>query len=328
MQFKQYSAGITFLYVDTFRRAFRGLAKTDAERAEARRQLAGLLAMQFGATGLLGLPLARTAGILIEAAVHAFDEEDDWSYEAALRQASANIARGVLGDYAGTRVARAMTKGAFDGFTPASLHGRLSISELWMREPYRDLEGRANATYLLEELAGPAYGIVSNVAGGVGNVLGGEYARGIEQLTPKVVGDGFKALRYAVENPTTRGGSVIIDTRPDEVVLQALGFSPSRLSDRYDQNRETTNAERAIERRRSAILKSMVDARRDRDLGAARSAQGALREFNRKFPSYRIEKKNIEQSARSRERAEAQMDGGARRNPRLRDALGFDFSAS
>ena len=314
-QFKQYSAGITYLYVDTFRKAFKDA--DPATRAEAKRALKSLLAIQFAFTGLLGLPLART---VLPALVSAFSDDDDLDYETSIRLALRDMLETMSFGALGSRTATALTKGAFDGFTPISLHGRLSISELWMREPYRELEGRDQWTHVLKQIAGPSAAIAEGLFVGANLISEGNIQRGLEMMLPKAARDVVKAGRYINENARTLSGDNEIATvRFDEAIIQAIGFSPSSLTQAYDQRGAKQFTQARISRRRSQLLRDVFKAQGD--LKEMRDVRRRVAEFNLKYPEYSIRAKTIKRSLSSRRRANEQTVGGFRGRSGLQSTL-------
>jgi hypothetical protein len=131
-QFKQYSQGITYLYVNEFKKAFKGASPE--EKAEARRALTGMLALQFAVAGSLGLPLASTIKSAVQALMD-LDDDDSRDVEAEYRQ--------FLADNLGKTGGKIVAKGFLDVITPLSIHGRLTMSDLWIRSSNRELEGSA-----------------------------------------------------------------------------------------------------------------------------------------------------------------------------------------
>lgn len=329
LQFKQYSASTTYLYIDTFRKAYRSLAKTPEEKAEAKRAFKSLLAIQFAMTGVLGMPLARTAGFLIEQMVNLFDEEDEFNYETAMRQYTLDFLNMMLPETLARNTAQALNKGVFDGFTPVSLHGRLSISELWWRSPNQELQGRDAFAHALKQVAGPAAGIVeSTLFVGPSMIRDGHLQRGLEYMMPKAMKDVATAGRFMMEDARTLKGNLLLDTRFHEEMVKAMGFTPSRLSDRYDENNAKNRLQKSVTKQRGKLMREAVDARQTPSSADDRKLRDAIKRFNKRHPTYRIENKNISQSEASRKRANEQTRSGFRANNRLRSVLDdIDFAS-
>ena len=310
-QFKQYSQGITYLYSRALHQKLKG--DTPEAKSQATKALYGMLAAQFVVTGVLGMPLVRMLGMLTEGLVNALSgDDDDFDYEAAIRQAAAELA--------GKQAGKALTKGIFDAATPASLHGRLSVSELWFREPNRELEGRDAYWHLMEQALGPVVGgILKSAMVGSGNIAEGEYQRGIEQLLPKQLRDVLKSVRYQSEGGArTYKGSLIQETNAMENVLQAIGFTPSRVSDQYDQNSAKKRKAFSISSSRKKLIRGMVQAQIDRDAPSIRSYAKKITRFNELHDYYPISRSNINRSKSSTIRARRDTHDGVRVNRRLR----------
>lgn len=101
-----------------------------AERAEARKTLAGLLAMHAAAAGALGLPLVST--LLAAASMIGGDDDDPWDAEAAMKN--------MLADAFGAKAAEVMAHG-LSRLTPWDISGRVALDRLILPDVYEGLEG-------------------------------------------------------------------------------------------------------------------------------------------------------------------------------------------
>ena len=313
-QFKQYSQGITYLYGRALHQAFKN--ESPEARTEAKKQLIGMLAAQFAVTGLLGMPAVRAIGMIAEVLVNAGDDDDDeFDYEAWIRQTFA--------DAGGNTVGTALSKGIVDAITPVSLHGRLSVSELWYREPLKELEGRASYFHLMEQILGPVVGgMTKGIFTGASNIADGRIYRGAEQMLPKVLRDGMKAVRYGTEGVTTYDGNTILETRAVDSFIQAAGFSPSNVSNRYDENSAKKGLEVAIAGSRKKLIAKVVNAQLSGETKQLQELFIKVREFNQRNPYYPIGNTNIKRSMAAKVRARNDMENGQRINKRLRGVAG------
>ncbi|WP_171966454.1 PLxRFG domain-containing protein [Mariprofundus micogutta] len=133
--FKQYSQHMTYALLRNFNQSFKGESKE--VRNQARMTLAGILSQHALAAGTLGLPLAS---VIFSALDLAFDDDDEpYDSKAAYRN--------WLADTFGTKVGEAIAKGPVNAYTPIDLHSRVSLGELWLRTPDRDLTGKKEALY-------------------------------------------------------------------------------------------------------------------------------------------------------------------------------------
>jgi hypothetical protein len=195
------------------------------------------------------------------------------------------------------------------------------MPELWFRSPSRQLEGADAHTYWLEQLLGPTAGISKSLYRGVELLNDGEIWRGTELMVPKAIRDQLRFVRYLNEGVTTyKGDPLLDDVSAHDAIVQAIGFSPARVSERYEQNRRLMNAQMRIEDERRKILSDITRYIRD---GQEISPRALRRrdEFNAKYPTYAITGETVRRSYKARMRMSEQMDGGIRLNPKLERQL-------
>lgn len=329
-QFKLYSQGVTYLLGRAVLDSV-GKHATAAEKAEARKFLALQSGLQAAAAGALGLPIGLAWWAAQAAFAALFDDDDDpRELEAEFRQALAEL----LGQTGGEAVA----KGLVNALSPIDLHSRVGMRELWFREADREVEGRDAASQLIGNAMGPMAGIVENLAVGAQLIGEGHVYRGIEKMAPKVLRDLLKSGRYASEGAQTlKGDPLVEDLTAGELLGQALGFTPARLGERYDENNATMNREKRIEDRRKDITgrlaQSRIDAAKAQQAGDAdtyakaqarfEEALAQARRFNEKNPAAGITGKTVGRSIQSRVRARAMAQHGIFPNRKVPDAYDF-----
>ncbi|HFD80487.1 MAG TPA: PLxRFG domain-containing protein [Gammaproteobacteria bacterium] len=294
--------------------ALRRTVKVDAEtRRLARRKLAGILGMTALFAGVNGLPLLWLVKKVLEAL---FDDEDDpWEFETEFRN--------FLADHLGQTGANMVYNGPVEGLTGVGISNRVSLNELWFRSPDRDLEGKGWAGYWLEQTAGPLAAMFINTARGYDLIRKGHTYRGIEAMMPKVVKDNMKAFRYAGEGvQNLRGDEIVADLTGLEVGMQALGFTPSRVTRRYDANSALYKYKDRIERRRQLLINRWALAKRVGDHDAVREALTAIRKFNRKNRRYLIDVDTLIRSMRNRRHRSFESRNGVYLSPRNRHLRG------
>ena len=256
--FRQYSLNMTWLL---WRNAYLGWkGETKEVQIEARKKLAGVLGMTGLFAGALGMPLTSVMFGVANAAAAAFGDDDD-PFDAEIEF------RNFLADMLGPGIARVITNGPVEALTGAEIGNRVSLNDLWFREPNRELEGQAKADYLLEQAAGPVFGgMLVNTLRGWQLVEEGHTWRGVETMMPKILKDAMKSTRYAAHGVNTlRGDPVIEDLNIGETLLQAAGFSPASLNERYDAINATKRFEQGVIERRSRLLNAYAMAWRADD---------------------------------------------------------------
>lgn len=151
-QFKLYSQGVTYLLGKSVLDAVQGASPE--VRAEAKRFLAYQFGLQFAAAGAMGLPIGA-AWILAKGLLSGDDDEPE-DFEGLFRQAMADWTGSTTGG-------AAASVGAVNALTPIDLHSRVSLRELWLREPDKAVEGKDGAYWVMTSIMGPMSGILANV---------------------------------------------------------------------------------------------------------------------------------------------------------------------
>lgn len=302
--FRQYSLNMTWFLWRNFYQSVKG--ETPQVQKEARTKLAGVLGMTSVFAGVMGLPLMSVGFGLANAAAAAFggDDEEPWDAEVAFRN--------FLADMLGPGLARVVSSGAVNAATGANIAGRVSLNDLWLRDPDRELEGQAKAHYLLEQAAGPVIGgmLVSSLRGW--NLIEeGQTWRGVETMLPKSLKDGMKSVRYATQGVNTmRGDPIIEDLGVGGALLQLAGFSPASLNERYDANNAAKNYEKGMLDRRAALLDAYAMAWRTEDAETLARTRDKIMEWNAANPELGITMATIRRSLESRMRYSARAEGG------------------
>jgi hypothetical protein len=109
---------------------------------------------------------------------------------------------------------------------------------------------------------------------------------------------------------------------PEEITaadkfLQVAGFTPTRLADRYEQNRAIKDMEQRLRNRRSDLMNRLFMAWRVGDRSDARDIMKEITAFNRANPRYPISPDGIMQSARTRAQYDMRTVGGVAVDKRL-----------
>lgn len=248
-----------------------------------------------------------------------FEGGDDEAEEAMEKALLAVLPREAVG---------MMLNGIPGHLTGIDLRSRIGMPDLWFRSPDRDLEARDEYSYWVAQLLGavPAMGErvflgVNAVAGGIGEGDFWGVMRGIETASPKFLRDIIKTGRFTIKGAETyKGDPIIEEFRTGELVGQILGFSPARLSERYDHNRRLMNAQTQITDRRSKIM-GMAAEEVIADGGISAGTRAKLDEFNAANPDYPIESKNLRASIQGKVRASLRNEFGVQLNPRLNERL-------
>lgn len=304
--FKQYSQNMTFFLWRNFYQTMKGA--TTEERNEARRKLIGTIGMTALFSGLMGVPLLSVGFGIANAMAAAFGDDDEpWDAETEFRN--------FLADTLGPEVGRIAQVGVLQGGLSAmglpapSISERISLNNLWFRDPDQELEGRALYNYWLEQAAGPVGGMFGSALSGYGLIKEGLEKgdpgflwRGVESAMPKFVKDAMRSVRYATEGVNTlRGDPLIEDTSLGEWFIQANGFTPARVTEAYEVNRAVKGYEKKVMDRRGALLDAYALAQRQGDTETQRAVLAKIRTFNSKHRGLTINMGTIRRSLASRQ---------------------------
>ncbi|HEL4105710.1 TPA: PLxRFG domain-containing protein [Stenotrophomonas maltophilia] len=309
LMFRQYSLNMTWALGRMVWQATKG--QDPQVRQIARRNLTGLLGMSALFSGAMGLPMmGMIMGALNGIQATFGDDDEPWDAETELRA----FLTGMLGQGG----ADLLLHGPADKLTGANISGRVGLDSLWIRDADRELDGRGMFNNLLEQAAGPMGGVLKNVLVGKQQVDEGHIMRGIETMLPKGLKDVIKAGRYATQGVNTlRGDPVVADLSPWEILLQANGFAPEKVSRQYETTRALKNYEQHILDRRKSLVNAFAMALRNGDAGDRASVLAKIRDFNRVNPELAITSSGLQQSIKNRARYSARAEAGIVLNPKL-----------
>jgi len=328
-QFKQYSQNLTYLYARTIQQAYKG--STPEEKAEAKKALRGMLIMQFSVAGTLGMPMAGVAMGMAQVLSDVFGDDDEFDdVEGDYRQLLADLVTDITGSQdTGNKFSHVMSKGFVDAFTPFSVSGRLSASDLWVRGSNRELERESKMWDWAKTILGPMSGLlIENPVRAMGYLADGHNERALETMMPKAIKDSMKALRYSIDGvENLRGDKIKEDYSIAEGVGQLMGFASSEISEVYAQNNAISRVKMKRDKRRSSLLSAAANARIDKDISEFQSIWDEIKAFNKNNPNRKILMKNVIQSIKGKNRRSKNTENGMYIPKRNRDiANKYQFS--
>ena len=299
--FKRYASAMYFMLGSL---AYRSIKGSDADRAMARRQLAGVFGGAGIVAGIQGLPLF---GVL--AMTHdLFKEDDEEDFETSVRQYFGEGMYGGLGNY-------------LFGVDVAS---RMGLSNLVFRD--RLIEKDQSILWTTAEmLGGPVIGTALQVERGFDQIADGNVARGIETAMPAAIRNVLKSGRFATEGAETlRGDPIIEDIGPGHIFAQAVGFAPADYTLQLQKNAQVKKIDRAVNEERTKLLKKYYVALRNADGLTMSELLEDMADFNSRHPTVAITPKTIKRSMKQHMRTTAKMYHGITVSPRRRaEALDF-----
>jgi hypothetical protein len=311
--FKNYGLNTTYRFGRDFKDAIIATDLPPERKKEAIRRMGGMWMMTAFFAGLGGLPMAW----LIEDILNLVLGDDDEPFD------SGNAFKHYLSEDLGLgdEIARAVTTGGWDQLTGIGMHNRLSLSYLALgREAPREMTPSEHYQFLLEEFAGPIAGIAAGFFSAGDDLLKGYPMRGVEKSMPKVVRDVMKTWRFLNEGAQTRRGTPILPPEAftsKDLFVQAMGATPSKLAHEYEERKEVQRMASKLQLRRRYLIDQLFLARRQGDREATRNWMKKIGAWNKAQPRWPINSKNIQASAKSRQRYDERAVSGLILDPNL-----------
>ncbi|TRW94932.1 PLxRFG domain-containing protein [Paracoccus sp. M683] len=293
-------------------------AEKPADRAVARRQVLGMTAsmmLHAGIKGTWGYGIAMMlAGLFFDGGDDEAEEElkrifvgspDDTGAAAALRR----------------NIGGLMLNGLPGHVTGTSLSERIGMPNLWFRDSGKNLEGKDAYLEMLQGLVGPGVGLLAIPYDVASAASDGHYWRALEKAVPGAVGDGMKSGRYLYEGVTTwNGDDVVPDVSAYQALVQAIGFTPAEVAERYEANRRMMNEQERLMNERGSIqgaaAKSIISGE-----PLSPKIMDQIRDWNREVPEYPITADTIRQSVQGRRRSSQRNEYGIQLNPKLNNRI-------
>ncbi|YP_010115338.1 DarB-like antirestriction [Sinorhizobium phage PBC5] len=302
--FRQHNINMLYRVFRDAHQAFKG--DTPNARREARYQIAGItgmMALMAGVTGTIGFNLLMGIASLIFG-----DDDDPMDFEQKFR---ANVV-----DILGPELGGIVLNGAPGHYLGVDLSSRIGMPDLWFRSPTRELQGKAEYQYWLSQTLGATAGLGEQWFTGLRVMTDeGDVARGLEIMAPKPVRDLLKAYRYNDEGVTSIGGDQVLPSDAvsvHDVVAQALGFTPARISETYERNSALKNAESRVRQTRQRLVNRWAMAALMKDKETAREAIEDIKRFNavKVNAGVAITKETLQRSIKTRAKNAAKREDG------------------
>jgi hypothetical protein len=316
-QFKNYALGMSWVLYRNLEQSLRG--ETPEVRRVARRTLTGVLGMTTLFAGIMGTPINN----LLSAGANAYhaatgDDDTPWDFNTEFRA--------WLSDHLGARAASVIADGVVDQLG-ANISGRVGTSDLWFREPDKQLVGGPAYDQFLESMAGPIGGLTKNLFVGSNMVSQGHTERGVETMMPTFIKNAMKSVRFAKEGVNNlRGDPIVSDVSGPEKLIQAIGFQPTKIAEQQRVNSAMMNYQQGVQDRRQSLMNAFAMATNSGDSGSRSEALAKIRTFNKKYPEISIGMGNLQASLRRRAHQSAQAENGIQLNrklaPRIRAEVG------
>jgi hypothetical protein len=279
------------MYYAMFKMARDSLFDQDPEiRKAGMRQIAGIFLSAGMMSGVQGLPLFGVGALVYNLLKE--DDEDD----------AETTVRKHLGEL--------RYKGLLNAAFGADVASRIGLSDLLFRENpvKRDQEPMAE---IMELIGGPVYSIGNRTLRGIKDIQEGETQRGIEQIIPSAFSNVSKAFRFLTEGVNTRRGDPILEEFSySSAAAQLFGFAPAEYTRQLEINAMEKGKNRAIDQRRTKLLRQYNLAARQGDNSEAQDILKRIEEFNARNPSAAINASTIRRSMKQFARTSAEMRSG------------------
>ena len=284
-------------------------------RREALTQLAGITGMMMLNAGITGTWLFGIA--MLMAGLFLGDDEDP---EEELKKGMVNIL--------GPNLAGLALYGVPGHVTGTALSESIGMPDLWFRSPDSEKEGEEAMNFWVSQLLGAVPAIATQMFRGVSYIKKGEEYRGIETMLPKMLKDPMKSYRYATEGAKNMKGDIVAEVRWPDVVKQATGFTPARISEQYKINNLNYNKQQLILKSRKQLMDDYYKATQADDEKAVDEVISKIEKHNEKNPDQPITAKGLIQSAKTRQKGSETAVGGMRYNNKLRERILEDQAPS
>ena len=299
-QFKKFAQNTAFYLATNATQIFTGADPTIKKQALAR--LLGTLGMTGMFAGLTGIPLYTVITTVIEKALQLRDDDDEDSVTFQISKYGADLwFKNFLAENFGPNVATYVAYGPFTALTGADFNSRVKLNDLFF--PDWEFKG----------LLGPTFGLYENAQRAYDRFKEGQTERAIEMLLPAIIRQPVKAYRFGEEGVVTPKGYEVVssdDLSKMDLALQAIGFSPIKVSAKQQENYKLKKLEREREEERTDLLKRAVYARREVSDEDMDEVQEDIDKFNDKFPNRRILPSSIIQSEKARRAQDRVLDDG------------------
>ena len=291
LMFKKFPAHMATIYIQMFKDMMGPDVDPNVRRI-ARRQFTGMMAMSGFFSGVVGMPLYYIIRDTMNVALG--DEDDPYNFDLELRKALIEQ----LGPQVGNMIYRGMLNDLVGGLDIGSrvsyessflLGGTDNLPFIGGVLGLRDIKQGETAQETMQnamvEALGAGAGIVTGIFRGYDKMKNGDIYEGIEAMSPAFIRNPMKAGRFATEGAlTARGDPIIEDITTKEMVFQALGFTPNRLSQQYKINNQIKDIEQAVLQRRQSLLNQYTKSVREKDKATQKAVMEEIREFNKQNP--------------------------------------------
>ena len=299
--FRNYQVNMLFRLFRDLHQATAG--ETKELRKEALKQFGAITGMMALNTGIKGVWLTGIAKVIASLFFGDDDPEEELT-KGMYKYLPATLASIALNGVVGTAFGIDVTN-------------RIGMPDLWFRSPDKELEGKEEYAFYLAQVAGAIPAIGQSWLQGYKMAKDGNVERGIETAAPVFIRNAMKTARYAMEGATTMNGDPIIQTDYKDVIRQALGFTPMKVTERYETNNAAMNKQTRIADEKSALVNRWVKAKIAKDADALAEVKAEIKQFTANNRDTPIKMQTLMNALRGTKRAHKETQGGLRLRGRL-----------
>jgi hypothetical protein len=170
---------------------------------------------------------------------------------------------GIKGDKEETtaqKLARLAEHGVLNYLTGWDFSSRLSLNDMWFREPQPGKNARDTLGNWAEVVAGPAWSTAKGIAQGMELWSQGEYEKGLEKWMPASISKLMLAHRYNQEGvriPDGPADKQLVEKGKiptSALVGQVIGYAPEALSSAQTKGFKAAAAEKVVDMQKASII--------------------------------------------------------------------------
>lgn len=314
LQFQMYPLHVTLYLLKNFKRMIPFLNKEG--KVEAAKIFWGTMASTWMLAGAAGLPMFSAVMGLLGLAWNLADDDEKpkdikgldfelWARTMFLPE--------VLGGYKinGKSLSDIIERGPLNAFTGLDFASRTQLNDLWFRDIKETKTPREELQAYAIEKAGPSVNMILNWADAYEAFANGDYQKGVEKLSPALIRNFVLTHKYATEGAKDNKGAQIMSKdafTTGELIGQAIGFRSDLLANTQNVTFKLIGIQQRIENERQKLFDNIDREYRNKNFKAYNQLiTKDLVEFNKKYPSFRIEVEQLQESLerRAKDRGES-----------------------
>jgi hypothetical protein len=297
LQFQMFPLHTYLLLLTNFKRMIFGL--NGEGRREAAIKFFGILGTSASVAGITGVPFYSAVMGLLGWAWKEFGKDPDWPEDLKSINFDLWFRTVFLPKQLGTGAALLVERGALNKITGLDFASKLSLDSPWGRDTKETKTSRESVTAWAMSHGGPTASMILSLADAHDAWKLGDTKKAVEKAAPAILRNGAIFKRMSEEGIKDYRGAQIM--HPDSIKTgelwgQMIGFRPAISADVLEKNFKFASIENRIENERAQILKRMDIALRNKNFGNYREAHADMNDFNKGFPSYRIEPDDLANS--------------------------------